>query len=199
MTSAAGADSPNEEVGGSPDSGDTQPAVLDAITVPDELVEIVRDPNADTERVRSALAFFAASFWQGPLPRPEALAAYNNAYPDCAREIVGMAKSQSQHRQQVETKVIDADIELRRRGQHYGFAIAMTVILGGLVVIAMGRSLAGFGTVLVGLVSLVGLFVYSRRRASHELEEKRKGLEQPPVDPDAYGEDRGRAGVVAPP
>ena len=38
----------------------------------------------------------------GPLPDPETLIKYNQVYPDLAKEIVEMAKKQSEHRQYLE-------------------------------------------------------------------------------------------------
>jgi uncharacterized membrane protein len=112
------------------------------IPIPDEIVQIVREAGDDPEKVRTVLEMVAWS-WQGPLPHPSALAAFNDAYDGCARDIVEMTTSQSQHRQAMETKVVDADIRLRRQGQHYAFIIAMAVIVGGFVVIGIGRPLTG--------------------------------------------------------
>lgn len=162
--------------------GQQDAATSESVVVPDELVEIVREAGGDPEKVRPHLTFLAmemeVSQWRGPLPHPDALARYNNAYPGCARDIVEMAQSQARHRQSLEMTVVEADSRLRHRGQNFGFVIAMTVIVGGFALIGIDKSVAGFGAVLVGLASLVGLFLYSRRRQSQELAAKREALER---------------------
>src|SRR5258708_6290391 len=40
--------------------------------------------------------------YSGPLPPPEMLVGYNDAFPGCAERIVAMAERQSQHRQDME-------------------------------------------------------------------------------------------------
>jgi uncharacterized membrane protein len=55
--------------------------------------------------------------YQGPLPPPEMLVQYNQAYPGCAQDIVKMAVSQSEHRQHLEKRVVDAQILGERIGQ----------------------------------------------------------------------------------
>jgi uncharacterized membrane protein len=116
--------------------------------------------------------------WQGPLPPPGLLAAYNDAYDGAARDIVKMAMDQSAHRRDLESSAIKGDLRLRQFGQMLGFVIAMTVIIGGFILVGMGRPITGMVSILVALTSLVGLFLYSRRAGGEELEEKRAALER---------------------
>jgi uncharacterized membrane protein len=145
--------------------------------VPEELLEIVGDPD----KAREVLRFTEAWFWQGPLPPPGVLAAYNDAYPGCAEHVVKMAMDQSDHRRDLEATTIKGDLRLRQVGQIFAFIIAMTVIVGGLILIATGRPVYGLVSVLTVLTGLAALFVYSRNAAEDELEDKRAALE-PPTD-----------------
>jgi uncharacterized membrane protein len=148
-----------------------------ALDIPEELVEIIEHVDDPEQRVE-AIVQLAASYWswKGPLPPPQLLARYNDAFPDCAERIVAMAEGQSQHRQDLERQVVKSDISLRKWGQVCGFVIAMTVIIGGLLVIDRGAELTGFGSVLLGVAGLVGLFLYSRRQEQRDLQEKQAAL-----------------------
>jgi uncharacterized membrane protein len=114
-----------------------------------------------------------ASF-SGPLPPPEALDRYNQIVPGLAERIVAMAESQSQHRQALERKVIDSNIRNERLGQVFAFFIAMTVVVGSLILLWHGRNLEGLTGILGTLVSLAGVFVYGRWSKRKELAEKRQ-------------------------
>lgn len=156
----------------------------------DDLIEIVREVD-DPEKARSVLSLTMASMsmsWSGPLPHPAALAAYNDAFPGCAKEIVQMAQTQAEHRQELEKLVIKADISLRQKGQYFGFVIAMSVIIGGVILAWSGKSLAGLSSIVIGVAGLVGLFIYSRKEQGQDLAEKRELLAESLAQHDA--EDR---------
>jgi hypothetical protein len=57
-------------------------------------------------------------------------------------------------------------------GQIFGFIIAMTVIVGGFVLIFQGKDLTGISAIIASLVALAGVFVLGRRKQSTELEKK---------------------------
>ena len=49
----------------------------------------------------------------GPLPDSETLIKYNQVYPDLAKEIVEMAKKQSEHRQYLEREQVISETKLK--------------------------------------------------------------------------------------
>jgi len=55
-----------------------------------------------------------AEVFSGPLPPPSVLSQYNQVVPGAAERIIAMAESQSEHRQQLENKVIESDIKNSR-------------------------------------------------------------------------------------
>ncbi len=75
-----------------------------------------------------------------------------------------MAESEENHRHRLEEKMVDNDVWARRAGQIGGWLIAMTVVVGGLILIGSGKGLVGFAAVLIPLAVLVGLFVYNQER-----------------------------------
>jgi uncharacterized membrane protein len=113
----------------------------------------------------------AVSF-SGPLPPPEVLQNYNQITPGAADRIITMAEKQSQHRQEIEIKVITSDIKNARLGLHYGLIIGLASVVGGVVCIISGYEIGG--TILggSGLSSLVGVFVYGSRQKRKEREKR---------------------------
>ena len=157
-----------------PEQSSRPPAEQDAEAIPEELVEIVGDAAKAREVLRITASY---TEWHGPLPPPSVLAAYNDAYDGAARDIVRMALDQSDHRRDLESSTIKSDLRVRQIGQVFGFIIAMTVIIGGFILVGTGRPVTGIISILVAVTGLVGLFIYSRKTAGEELEEKRAALE----------------------
>jgi len=73
-------------------------------------------------------------------------------------------EAQTRHRQSLERRMVDANISNRSRGQVMAFLIAMTAIIGGIVLVAVGRQVEGFATIFVPLSAIAGVFVYSQYR-----------------------------------
>jgi hypothetical protein len=74
-------------------------------------------------------------------------------------------ETQTQHRQRLERRMVDANIQNRSRGQIMAFIIAMTAIIGGIVLVATDHRVAGLATIFVPLSSIIAVFVYSQVRA----------------------------------
>lgn len=117
-----------------------------------------------------------AAAYSGPLPPPEALARYNEILPGAADRIIAMAERQSQHREEIETAVINGNIQEQKRGTRYGFIIAMTVAIGSIYLLATGHAITGSITLFSDLGSLVGVFVYGKKQQREELGKKSDAL-----------------------
>jgi uncharacterized membrane protein len=121
-------------------------------------------PPADAEVVDGEIAgeptreqlvqILAQSVFSGPLPPPGMLARYNDALPDGAERIVKMAENQSAHRRKLES-----------RGQLFAFALALVAIVGGIYLIAEGRSVEGLVPLVAAIGGLLGFFIYGEVRA----------------------------------
>jgi uncharacterized membrane protein len=116
--------------------------------------------------------------WQGPLPPPEKLAAFNNAFPGCAERIVARTESQSQHRQELERTVITGNVAMARRGQWIGGGLAAIAMLGGIGLLILGRDIQGYVLLVGEAVSFGYVWMTGRNKQQAELEEKRKALER---------------------
>lgn len=87
--------------------------------------------------------------FSGPLPPPPLLAQYNEALPNGADRIVKLTENQAKHRQSMES-----------RGQIFTFALAMVALVGGIILIALGKSAEGLIPLVAAIAGLGGLFVY---------------------------------------
>lgn len=65
----------------------------------------------------------------GPLPDPETLIAYKEIYPDSVKIIFDVFQEQSQHRIEMETKVITSQQNQSKYGQVYAFVIALLFLI----------------------------------------------------------------------
>jgi uncharacterized membrane protein len=117
----------------------------------------------------------AASF-SGPLPPPEILVKYNDAIPGGAERILVMAEKQSQHRQNIEKAVIEANCKAQRIGPIFGFIVCMTAILGGIYLIRLGKSTEGLVAIISAVGSLATVFVFGKHKQKKELDDKAKDL-----------------------
>lgn len=126
------------------------------------------------------LAAVQLNTFSGPLPPPEALARYNDIEPGMADRIVRMAEHQAEHRQRMESAVITGNIRAEARGQHYGLAISLIVVLGSLWLISTGHGVLGLAGIVATLASLAAVFVWGRLRKEKDLARSRRGLTVPP-------------------
>lgn len=83
-----------------------------------------------------------------------------------------MAESQAVHRQHLEKRALDSNINAQTRGQYLAFAIVMVAIIGGFVLIWNDKDTFGIAAILGSLASLVAVFVVGRTKQKQELTKK---------------------------
>lgn len=132
--------------------------------------------------------------WRGPMPPPEALQAFENTLPGAAERILALAEGQVAHRQQMERDVVASGIRLEQRGQVLAFVLGFVAILGGIVLVALDKSVAGFATVITAIAGLVGVGVWSRISQAREAQSRAL---QPGQSLDASGDDAPPTGEVS--
>ncbi|MEX2121855.1 MAG: DUF2335 domain-containing protein [Pirellulales bacterium] len=105
----------------------------------------------------------------GPLPPPEVLGQYDQVSPGAAGRIIAMAEGQATHRQALEARAVEAQVEEQKaqrtetkRGQLCGLAIGVAAIVGGTVAASLGAEVAGSVIGGSGLTGLVSIFVLGR-------------------------------------
>ena len=100
----------------------------------------------------------------GPLPDPETLIKYNQVYPDLTKEIVEMAKKQSEHRQYLEKEQVISETKLRLRGQLIGGCAIVILIFLGFVLILNDKNIAGASAVIIALIGIIYSISYGKNK-----------------------------------
>ena len=115
--------------------------------------------------------------FQGPLPPPALLEAYEKICPGAALKILEAARIEGEHRREMESKVVNANVEGMRKqfgearlGQVFAFVIAIFFVLVGAYVILRGQPWPG--TILggAGLGGIVTAFIVGRGRRNSQQE-----------------------------
>lgn len=114
--------------------------------------------------------------FSGPLPPPGLLAQYNEVIPNGAERLMVMAEKQSAHRESLEAKVVAGNVASQARGSHYAFIICLVTIIGGFVLIGMGKNIYGISAVIGSLATLAAVFVVAKRDQRKERIEKSTAL-----------------------
>jgi uncharacterized membrane protein len=119
------------------------------------------------------------SYRSGMLPEPAELAAYDAIIPQGADRIMKMAEAQSAHRMVIERTVVGSQQRMESLGQLFGLIIAL--FFGACGTYAALHGQPWFGGAITGttVVSLVGIFVYSKQQSRKELAEKRTQQMEP--------------------
>ena len=89
-----------------------------------------------------------------------------------------MAEKQSAHRESLEDKVVAGNVASQARGSHYAFIICLVTIIGGFVLIGMGKSIYGISAVIGSLATLAAVFVVAKRDQRKERIDKSTALEE---------------------
>ncbi|HYF97525.1 MAG TPA: DUF2335 domain-containing protein [Coxiellaceae bacterium] len=112
--------------------------------------------------------------FSGPIPSPEILAKYENLQAGLAERIIRMAEEQAHHRQILEAKSLQTNIEHvqesdkeARYGQNYAFIVAMTAIVGGLTLAFFDKQIAATIITSLGLGGIITAFIYGRTKEEH--------------------------------
>jgi len=154
-----------------------------AIIIEDpEVVEAATEGQEAKRRIRRTTAEIkiSASEFSGPLPPPELLKGYNEAFAGCAERVVAMAEAQSKHRQALENRVINSNCANETRAQWFAFILALVIIGGGVYLLATGKSVQGFSAIILAVASLAGALIYGR---SEQRKERSRKLQPLPPQP----------------
>ena len=108
--------------------------------------------------------------WDAPLPPPAAFQMYENTLPGAADRILQIAERQQIHQHNLETadlattnRIVTGDSRRSYLGIILAFVLAMTGLLGGIFLIAIGHGGFGLTLCLAPLAGLAAVFVYGTR------------------------------------
>ena len=137
-------------------------------------LETYQPPAPQQGRLVSRSVQQVSTAFSGPIPPPEYLEGYEKISPGAAKQILDMAETQTNHRIELEKKVIESDIRNSSLGMFLGFALALFCIVWGCYLIMLGHDTAGAAVATTTVVALVSVFVYG----SETRRERRKGSGQ---------------------
>lgn len=100
----------------------------------------------------------------GPIPAPEVIEGYEKILPGAADRIIKMAEVEQQHQHSYADKGQSHAFIATIVGQIFGFLICSSGIIGGAVLVYHDKPLSGFGMFVTSLGSLVGIFIFQKRR-----------------------------------
>ena len=117
--------------------------------------------------------------FHGPIPHPTILAGYEQLLPGATERIITMAEKETEHRQAMEKKALNAEIEGlsneakdTKRGQIFALIIGITAILSGTYTAVNGYPWAGSFIGAGGVVGLVSAFIVGRKHPKQNNNQK---------------------------
>lgn len=128
--------------------------------------------NLTKSNSQNAVRVQRTELYAGPLPPPDILAKFEQILPGAADRILKQAEAQTEHRIEIEKKVVSADIIKSYLGLVFGFILGLSGIGGGIYLATLGFNV--FGPLLSGgsLITLVAVFIYGTRSRKQEREKR---------------------------
>ena len=91
---------------------------------------------------------------------------------------MAMAESQLQHRQSLESAVVQANVTAQSRGQISAFLLAALAIGGGIWLIAHDKNVEGLTAIIGAVTGLVAVYVWGRYEQGRERARKREEMKE---------------------
>ncbi|WP_165865637.1 DUF2335 domain-containing protein [Vallicoccus soli] len=98
----------------------------------------------------------------GPLPSPDAVQRYEQVLPGAADRIMKLLESQSEHRMDMETALVEGALRTERLGQVFGLGIVVLVFAVSAWLIDGGHGISGTVLGVTDLVALIAVFLRGR-------------------------------------
>lgn len=94
--------------------------------------------NLTKPNSQNAVRYQRAELYSGPLPHPDTLAEFEQILPGAADRILKQAEAQTEHRIEIEKKVVSADITKSYLGLVFGFILGLSGIGSGVYLATLG-------------------------------------------------------------
>jgi uncharacterized membrane protein len=125
-------------------------------------------PSAPNPQLKAAILSASYKF-AGPLPPPQILDQYEKLHPGITQKLFDAVQAEGLHRQSMESKALDANIEAMRRGyrearwgQILAFLIAVAFLVGGIYLSTHGQPWPGAVLGVGGIGGIVTTFIIGR-------------------------------------
>ena len=60
--------------------------------------------------------------------------------------------------------MLKSDIEYNKRGQIFGFVLLLTMIIGGFVLVYIGREVGGYGAIIGSITIAIGSVIWNKQK-----------------------------------
>lgn len=131
----------------------------------------------DTKLKRFVLETVRTELFQGVMPPPEMIEKYEKLFPGAAKFFFTEVEKQTNHRIEIEKKVVDSNIRNEKRGSWFAFIITMSALIGGFTLTAFGFKIYGVITAVASLFSLVGVFISGKLISVKEIKNKKETIQ----------------------
>ncbi len=122
-------------------------------------------PSSPSHYVKTEMV---ASHYSGPFPPAVELEHYEKVCPGFSEKLMNQYVKQSDHRMELENKVIDSGVKNSARGQVFAFILSLITILIGAFLIFLNKDILGIVSILGSLATLAGVFVYGTKSKKDE-------------------------------
>ncbi|VTY27960.1 Uncharacterised protein [Streptococcus parasanguinis] len=139
----------------------------------DQVTEYIKkQPDDVQEKVADILLArrVESMSYSGPIPHPMLLKEFNDVIPNGADRIMAMAEKQSEHRINIEDKVVNANNRDSFLGVVFAGIIAILIVLGAIFLIYNKRSIQGFAILIGASATYIGVFLKSKSSDNKSLE-----------------------------
>ena len=149
--------------------------------LPDEIIENLSPESRriledNPEAVEVALLERELKIYQGPFPHHDVLKGYAEVDPSFPDRVIALTENQSKHRQNLENKVVEANIKNQTRGSAFAFILGLVAIIGAFILLYTGKSVTGMSSLILAMGSLAGVFIYGKKGEIKEIREKDEEL-----------------------
>lgn len=121
-------------------------------------------PAEKKEATKAIVSIIKEQSFCGPLPPPAILREYDLIVPGSADRIIVGSEEERRHRHAMQKKIVNNACFNSKAGVFFGFIIAMTAIVGGIILISKGNSVTGFASIIAALGGLVSVFIVGKMK-----------------------------------
>jgi uncharacterized membrane protein len=139
--------------------------------------DLIRNPPQSPSGNLTISASKQEITYSAPIPPPQIIAGWEQICPGSADRILKQFEGQSNHRQGLETKVVESNIKNESRGQIFAFILFLVLAIGGFFLIYAGKDWQGFVAIISALGAPTAMFIWGKSGGRKQLSAKRQEIE----------------------
>ncbi|MEY8283230.1 DUF2335 domain-containing protein [Lachnospiraceae bacterium 50-23] len=132
----------------------------------------------DQREVKKVVMEMIQGEFSGPIPPPNIIEGYEKVLPGSADRIISMAERQSEHRQKMELKMINAESRDGLLGVVFAFMLGLGCIIAAVIMVFLvpqnAGAIAGALLGVTGIGSITSSFISSTRRNNRKNDDGKK-------------------------